>query len=106
MGIYQSNLFLSGGCDKGALYLPIFFFCVLKHSLHFLRKGKEMASWWVLIKFAKVHQAFSHLLFADDSLILICATEGDCRNLQTILQLYEDCSGQAINKAKLAILFS
>jgi hypothetical protein len=26
--------------------------------------------------------------------------------LQTILQLYEDCSGQAINKAKSAILFS
>lgn len=30
--------------------------------------------------------------FADDSLILIQANQGDCTHLQTILQLYEDCS--------------
>ena len=50
--------------------------------------------------------SISHLLFANDSLILIRANEGDCGHLQNILQLYEDCSGQAINKAKSAILFS
>ena len=45
-------------------------------------------------------------MFADDSLILIRATEGDSRQLQTILQLYEQCSGQMINKVKSAVLFS
>ena len=48
----------------------------------------------------------SHLLFADDSLILIHATEGDSRQLQNTLQLYEQCSGQMINKAKSVVLFS
>jgi len=50
--------------------------------------------------------SISHLLFVDDSLILIRATEGDSRQLQTILQLYEQCSGQMINKVKSAVLFS
>jgi hypothetical protein len=50
--------------------------------------------------------SISHLLFVDDSLILIRATEGDCEQLKTILQLYEDCLGQMINKAKSAVLFS
>jgi hypothetical protein len=48
----------------------------------------------------------SHLLFADDSLILIRATEGDAKQLQDILDLYESVSGQMINKAKSAVLFS
>lgn len=48
----------------------------------------------------------SHLLFADDSLILIRATEGDAVQLQDILDLYESCSGQMINKGKSAVLFS
>jgi hypothetical protein len=48
----------------------------------------------------------SHLLFADDSLILIRATEGDAKQLQDILDLYESVSGQMINKAKSVVLFS
>ena len=45
-------------------------------------------------------------MFADDSLILIRATEGDSRQPQTILQLYEQCSGQMINKVKSTVLFN
>jgi hypothetical protein len=48
----------------------------------------------------------SHLLFADDSLILCRAREGDAQKLQEILQLYEECSGQMINRDKSAIMFS
>lgn len=48
----------------------------------------------------------SHLLFADDSLILIRATEGDAMQSQAILDLFEQCSGQVINKLKSAVLFS
>lgn len=42
----------------------------------------------------------------DDSLILIRANKGDAQHLQDILDVYEWCSGQMINKAKLAVLFS
>jgi hypothetical protein len=38
-----------------------------------------------------------HLLFVDDSLILIRTTEGDTKQLRDILDLYECCSGQMIN---------
>jgi hypothetical protein len=40
------------------------------------------------------------------TLILIRANEEDAKQLQEILDLYENCSGQVINKAKSAVLFS
>jgi hypothetical protein len=40
----------------------------------------------------------SHLLFADDSLILFRAKRDDAQTIQSILDVYEACSGQAINR--------
>lgn len=48
----------------------------------------------------------SHLLFADDSLILVRANREDALQLQNILEVYESCSGQMINKGKSAVMFS
>lgn len=53
-----------------------------------------------------MHLSFHTYYCSPMTLILIRANEGDCRHLQSIFQLYEDCSGQVINKAKSAILFS
>jgi len=47
-----------------------------------------------------------HLLFADDSLILIQAKGEDAMPLWNSLELYEQCSVQMINKTKSAILYS
>ena len=58
------------------------------------------------LNFVKELQAVSHLLFADDSLILFRANGEDATKLQGILYLYEECSGQTINKDKPAIMFS
>lgn len=48
----------------------------------------------------------SHLLFGDDSLILIRANGEDAARLLGILNLYEECLGQMINKDQSAIFFS
>lgn len=49
--------------------------------------------------------SISHLLVADDSLILIQANRENVAQLQEILQLYERVSGQTKNKEK-SVLFN
>jgi hypothetical protein len=58
------------------------------------------------VKICRNAPSISHLLFADDSLILIWAKGKDASQLLYVLELYEQCSGQMINKFKSAILFS
>lgn len=50
--------------------------------------------------------SINHLLFADDSLLLLKTDEWSAYHLQNILSLYEDCSGQTINKEKSSVMFS
>jgi hypothetical protein len=50
--------------------------------------------------------SFNHLLFADDSLILMKTTKESAQHLQNILKLYEVSSGQTINVDKSSIVFS
>ena len=50
--------------------------------------------------------SINHLLFADDSLLLLKANEWSANHLQNILSLYEDCLGQTINKDKSSVMFS
>jgi hypothetical protein len=48
----------------------------------------------------------NHLLFADDSLIFLKAKEGSVRRLNDILRIYEDGSGQRVNREKSSVYFS
>jgi hypothetical protein len=50
--------------------------------------------------------SFNHLLFVDDSLILLKVNEENSAHLQNILSLYEDCSGQTVNFSKSTVMFS
>jgi hypothetical protein len=50
--------------------------------------------------------SFNHILFADDSLVLIKVNSESARSLQNILQLYEVCSGQTVNYDKSSVMFS
>ena len=49
---------------------------------------------------------FSHLFFADDSLIFCKASLEECDSLQHVLKVYEDAFGQQLNKAKTSLFFS
>lgn len=50
--------------------------------------------------------SITHLLFADDSLLLMKVNQQNAIHLQNVLQLYETCSGQTINKEKSSVCFS
>jgi hypothetical protein len=58
------------------------------------------------IKVCSAALSINHLLFADDSLLLLKIKDGSAQCLQNILSLYEDCSGQIINKEKSSIMFN
>jgi hypothetical protein len=45
------------------------------------------------------------LLFPDDSLLLLKVNEESGNHLQYVLQLYEECSGQTINKETSSLMF-
>ena len=48
----------------------------------------------------------NHLLFVDDSLLLIEAEESNAAEVQHILDVYEKCSSQVINRDKSSVVFS
>jgi hypothetical protein len=50
--------------------------------------------------------SINHLLFADDSLLLFKLDGQSTNHLRNILNLYEVCLGQIINKDKSSIMFS
>ena len=47
-----------------------------------------------------------HLLFTDDSLIFCRATLEECNKVMDLLKVYEEASGQKINKSKTFLFFS
>ena len=48
----------------------------------------------------------SHLFFADDSIIFCRATVDDCKQVAKVLEVYEEESGQKLNKDKTSLFFS
>lgn len=48
----------------------------------------------------------SHLLFANDSLVLIRATTEECKHLKSIFYCYTSASGQVFNYEKSSMFFS
>lgn len=58
------------------------------------------------VKVCQQAPSINHLLFADDSLLLLKADERSAECLQNVLSLYERCSGQTINKEKSSVMFS
>lgn len=58
------------------------------------------------VKICRGAPSVDHLLFADDSLLLLEANANNAKEVNNILEKYEACSGQMVNKEKSTILFS
>ena len=93
------------GLRQGDPLLPYFFLLCAKGFSALLKKAENEGEIGG-VKICHGAPSISHLLFADDSLILVRANGEDATKLQGILNLYAECLGQVINKDKSAIMFS
>ena len=50
--------------------------------------------------------SISHLFFVDDSLIFCKIFMNECSALQRILKVYEEASGQQLNRAETSLFFT
>lgn len=93
------------GLWQGDPVSPYLFLLVAEGLLSML-KGAEDRGEIEGVKVCRGALVVSHLLFADDSLILMHADKKNEENLQSILNEYCVSSGQKLSKAKSSIYFS
>jgi hypothetical protein len=93
------------GLRQGDPLSPYLFLICAEGFSVLLNKAEEMGM-LPGVRICHAAPRINHLLFADDSLVLMKASRESARSLQNILQLYEGCSGQTINYEKSAVMFS
>jgi hypothetical protein len=94
----------SRGLRQGDPLSPyLFLFCVEGFSalLKQAQSERELAG----VKFGAGGPTITHLLFADDSIVFLEASNGNLEALKEVLHRYEECSGQKVNLQKSAIYF-
>jgi hypothetical protein len=103
-GVISSTFTPTRGLWQGDPLSPyLFLFCVEGFSA-LLKKAqakKELAC----VSFGPGGPTVTHLLFADDSIVFLEASPGNLQALKTVLQVYEESSGQRVNLQKSSIYF-
>ena len=129
MGFYQKWVDLVSACIKSVTYsillngqphglitpsrelcqgdpLSPYLFLMVTEGLHALFKKAEMNENIKGVSLCVVGPRVSHLLSATDSLVFCRATIAECVQIQSLLFIYEQASGQSINRGKTSIFFS
>jgi hypothetical protein len=86
--------------------LSLYLFLLCAEGLTSLIRQAELDGYIFGVATYRKGPKLSHLLFADDSLLFCKATISESTRIMEILSLYEQSSGQKINRKKSAIFFS
>uniref|UniRef100_A0A8I6Y6V1 Reverse transcriptase domain-containing protein n=1 Tax=Hordeum vulgare subsp. vulgare TaxID=112509 RepID=A0A8I6Y6V1_HORVV len=83
-----------------------YLFVICTEGLSALLQEAEGAGRLSGVKICNTAPTVSHLFFADDFVLLMKVEQREAEVLKDILDLYERCSGQCINKEKSVVMFS
>ncbi|XP_060972201.1 uncharacterized protein LOC133038159 [Cannabis sativa] len=86
--------------------LSSYLFIICTEGFSALLKHYEQRQQLRGIQIARGAPTVSHMFFADDSYIFCRANEREASNVQTLLNVFEQASGQKINAEKSSIFFS
>lgn len=101
-----SNSFRSSrGLHQGDPMSPLLFVIALERLSHCIQDA-VLDGTWTPLKFERGGPAVSHLLFADDILLVSEASASNAQKISDILDVFASYSGQIVNKGKYCILFS
>jgi hypothetical protein len=95
----------SRGLRQGDPISP-YMFLLAAEGLSGLLKNSRQSSVLEGIKVAPTAPAVNHLLFADDSLLLVKACVEGALEVNAILEKYCNASGQRVNRDKSSVFFS
>jgi hypothetical protein len=99
------NITPSRGIRQGDPLSPYFFIlCVegLSSLLHKAEKDRRITG----LPIVRSGMRLNHLFFVDDSFLFCKANIPEWLNIQDILAIYEQASGQKLNREKTSIFFS
>lgn len=86
--------------------LSPYLFLLCSEGLTCLLKDAEVRGSLHGIKISRSALEITHLLYADDSLVVCLVEPSEAQELKELFNLYEECSGQKINMEKSDICFS
>jgi len=104
-GMETESFLLTRGLRQGDPLSP-YLFLLVAEGLSSLIKGAENRGELQGIRVCREAPAVSHLLFADDSLILMEANKENAETLKGLLDRYCENSGQKVSESKCSIFFS
>lgn len=96
---------LGRGLRQGDSLSP-YLFLLVTEGFHALLKKVGSDGEIMGVSLCVVGPRVSHLLFVDDSVVFCGAMILECAKIQSFLHLYEQASGQNINRGKMNIFFS
>ena len=101
----RGHIIPSRGLRQGDPISPfLFLFCA--EGLSALLNQSAAAGQLQGVSACPLGPRISHLFFADDSIIFCQVTSKQCSHLEHLLTIYEQASGQQLNKEKTALFFS